>query len=165
MKHIEKLLKKGIDKMPKEELNYAYYDDNKIIFTDTVAMVILNNGDEIKSHFKDIGGNFYNPKTNYFEPVAGVYPDYKRIIPTNFKKSIKVKKDWTVPELYYILAKEANISFNAEVKTLKAYLEYAEGEELIINTRDESSPFVIETKNSKCIIMPIFTRTKGWEVI
>lgn len=166
MKHIEKLLKSGIPaRMPKTELNYAYYDDNKIIFTDTRSMVILNNGDEIKAHFKDIGGNFYNPKTNYFEPLAGIYPDYKRIIPNNFKKSIKVAGDWSISRLYYILATEANISFDATSKTLKAYLEYIKGQDIIINTRDESSPFVIEVKDSKCIIMPIYIKNKNWEVV
>ena len=166
MKQIEKLLKAGIpSRMPKLELNYAYCDNNKIIFTDTRSMVIFNNGDEIKSHFKDIGGNFYNPKTNYFEPVAGVYPDYKRIIPNKFKKSIKVNADWTISRLYYILATEASISFDASEKTLKAYLEYIKGQDIIINTRDESSPFVIEAKDSKCVVMPIYIKNKNWEVI
>lgn len=166
MKHIEKLLKAGIpSKMPRLEINYAYYDNNKIIFTDTRAMVILNNGDEIKSHFKDIGGNFYNPKTNYFEAVEGKFADYERIIPTRFYKKIKIKKDWTILTLYYILAVEAGISFDASEKTLKAYLEYIKGQDIIINTRDESSPFVIEAKDSKCIVMPIFIKNKNWEVI
>lgn len=166
MKHIEKLLKAGIpSRMPKVELNYAYYDNNKIIFTDTRALVVLNNGDEIKSNFKDVGGNFYNPKTNYFEAVAGMYPEYKRIIPTRFNKKIKVDKDWTISRLYYILATEANISFDATSKTLKAYLEYIKGQDIIINTRDESSPFAIETKDSKCIVMPIWIKNKNWEII
>ena len=166
MKQTEKLLKAGIpSKMPKIELNYAYFDNNKIIFTDTRAMVILNNGAEIKSYYKDIGGNFYNPKTNYFESVAGVYPDYNRIIPTYFSKSIKVNADWTISRLYYILATEASISFDANEKTLKAYLEYIKGQDIIINTRDESSPFVIEAKDSKCVVMPIFIKNKNWEVI
>lgn len=168
LKKITKLLNNGIDKtMPKDELRFALYDDNKVIFTDTKALVVLDEGDEIKAHFKDLGGNFYDPKSGYFMPLAGKYPEWKRIVPDRaYDKKIKLKKGWILEELIRVLIKEGDISFNPSNKTIKAYLEYIKGEEIIISIgKDNNIPFTIKAKDSFAVVMPVILRENFWEVM